>query len=315
MNQPFDSVRFLQSATEHLTQSLAQLPIAIGENFELALQLIEQTQGHFICSGMGKSGLIAKKMAATFASTGTPSFFLHPAEALHGDLGMITSEDNLLLISNSGESHEICAILPSIQAFGNKIIALTNRVNSTLGKAADIILPIAFDRELCPHNLAPITSTMITLVIGDLLSVALMERSQFSAEDFARFHPGGSLGRKLLMRVKDGMRKKPLPIVDSDTQLQIGMLTMTETRFGILLVYEGKNFLGIITDGDVRRALVKDKRALERPCKDYVNSSPITTHQNNSIGFAEKQLMEQKINALLVVNDDDHIIGIYEFHH
>ena len=311
---PFNTQDFLQKTTKYLTETLAELPALLHENFASALQIVEETEGHLICCGMGKSGLIAQKMAATFASTGTPSFFLHPAEALHGDLGMITANDSLLLISNSGETHEICSILPSIKSFGNKSIALTGRLGSTLDKHADVTLPITFDRELCPNDLAPTTSTLLTLATGDLLAVALMERMNFSAQDFARLHPGGSLGRKLLMRVKDYMHRTPLAKVASNTPLHLGMLAMTEARLGTLLVYEGDQLLGIITDGDIRRALVQDSQALNNPCVDYVNTQPVTINQNTSLAIAEEQLIAKKINAILAVDDNHAIVGIYELH-
>jgi arabinose-5-phosphate isomerase len=306
--------QFLQEAVKHFTQSLSQLPNLLNENFEEALQLIENTKGHLICCGMGKSGLVAQKMAATFASTGTPSFFLHPAEALHGDLGMITAEDSLILISNSGETQELCSILPSLKSFGNKSIAFTSTIDSTLGKYANITLPITFDRELCPNNLAPTTSTLLTLATGDLLAVALMNRKQFSSQDFAKFHPGGSLGKKLLMRVKDCMHKEPLPIVSADTLLHTGILTMTEARLGILLIYDDEKLLGIITDGDIRRALTKDTQALNQPCQKYVNTTPVTIHQDTQLAIAEGQLVSQQVNAILAVDDDDKVTGIYELH-
>lgn len=314
MTSSFNASTFLQQATQHWAQSLTQLSTLLESNFLTTIELIEATQGHLICCGMGKSGLIAKKMAATFASTGVPAFFLHPAEALHGDLGMITPEDTLILISNSGETRELCSILPSITSFGNKIIALSGRLGSTLDKAADITLPISFDRELCPNNLAPTTSTLLTLATGDLLAVALMQRRQFSSQDFARFHPGGSLGRKLLMRVKDCMHTTPLPIVNAQATLQAGMLVMTESRLGILLVYEDKKFLGIITDGDIRRALVKDSYALHHPCTYFLNTAPITIDQNSTLSIADEHLMENKINALLVLDNEQNIVGIYELH-
>jgi arabinose-5-phosphate isomerase len=306
--------QFLQQAVKHFTQSLSQLPNLLNENFEQALQLIENTKGHTICCGMGKSGLIAQKMAATFASTGTPSFFLHPAEALHGDLGMITPEDSLILISNSGETQELRSILPSLKTFGNNSIAFTGAVGSTLEKHANITLPITFDRELCPNNLAPTTSTLLTLATGDLLAVALMNRKQFSSQDFAKFHPGGSLGKKLLMRVKDCMHKEPLPKVSADTLLHTGMLSMTEARLGILLIYDDEKLLGIITDGDIRRALTKDTQALNQPCQKYINANPVTIHQDTQLAIAEGKLISEQVNAILAVDDDDKVTGIYELH-
>ena len=318
-----NSQAFLQQATEHFSHVIDTIPSLVDDHFDTTVRLIQQTTGHLICSGMGKSGLIAGKLAATFASTGTPAFFLHPAEALHGDLGMITKEDTVLMISNSGETAELSAILPSIQTFGNPIIALTSQANSTLAKAAKVVLSTHIDRELCPHNLAPTTSTLLTLAIGDLLAVRLMHLNQFAELDFARFHPGGSLGRRLLMLVKDGMRSAPLPTVDEQTLVKDALVVMSEGRLGLVLVIHNDQLAGVFTDGDLRRALVKDAQALDKPCGEFMSRQPQIIHQHAPIIAAEQQLMENKIKVLLVSEQpitpsstlsikQEQIVGVFE---
>lgn len=201
---------------------------ALDNNFDKAVELILNTKGKVVVTGMGKSGLVGKKIAATLASTGTPSFFLHPAEAIHGDLGMISKEDIVLAISNSGETPELLAIIPTIKRWGNKVISITNNKNSTLAKESDIHLYLNIEREACPLNLAPTSSSTATLALGDALAVALLEMRGFTAEDFARFHPGGSLGRKL-MRVSEIMhRGEELPVVHPETELKETVIVMSE---------------------------------------------------------------------------------------
>ncbi len=309
-----DSIQetFLQQA-----QALKSLAESFDETaYRTALALLQQAEGHVVVSGMGKSGHVGKKMAATLASTGTPSFFLHPSEAFHGDLGMITRSDVVLLISNSGETSEIVQLLPSLQQFGNRVIALTSQPNSTLAKAADVALSIDLEREACPHNLAPTTSTTVTMAMGDALALALMQSKGFGADDFARFHPGGRLGRRLLSRVKDIMTATPVPNVLLNTPLTETLVIMNEGRLGMVLVMsENGRLQGIITDGDVRRALV-NLRAFDHVCaKQMMTPSPQCISPVSSLLDAETRFQTHRIGCLVVVDpESDEVVGVVQIH-
>ena len=236
--------------------AITRLDGALGAPFAAAVDLVMKAGGHVVVCGMGKSGLIGRKIAATLASTGTPSLFLHPAEAIHGDLGMVRRGDVVVLISNSGETEEIVRLLPAFQRLEARIIAMTASSPSSLANAAEITLDISVDREACPLNLAPTTSALNTLVLGDAIAVALMEARGFEEADFARTHPGGSLGRRLLTRVRDAMRTDNLPFVAPDMPVQDAIITMTEGRLGIALVGTPDALSGILTDGDLRRLVM-----------------------------------------------------------
>jgi arabinose-5-phosphate isomerase len=303
---------FLQQA-----QALQSLAESFDErSYQSALALLQQAQGHVVVSGMGKSGHVGKKMAATLASTGTPSFFLHPSEAFHGDLGMITANDVVLLISNSGETAEIVQLLPSLQQFGNRVIALTSQPESTLAKAADVALSIALEREACPYNLAPTTSTTVTMAMGDALALALMQNKGFGADDFARFHPGGRLGRRLLSRVKDIMTAKPIPNVLLETPLTETLVIMNEGRLGMVLVMSDAGVLqGIITDGDVRRSLV-NLTAFDNVCANQMMTpSPQCISPFSSLLDAETRFQSHRIGCLVVVDpDNNEVVGVVQIH-
>lgn len=245
INAFYDSVPFEGELIETVSQTFRQqgetlLRLSSEFNqpqYRLALSLMHQCRGHVIVCGMGKSGHVGRKISATLASTGTPSFFVHPAEAFHGDLGMITREDVVILISNSGETDEILKLIPSLKSFGNRIIAITGGVDSTLAKNADALLEIRMEGETCPNNLAPTTSTTLTMAIGDALACALMNKRHFQPNDFARFHPGGSLGRRLLTRLRDVMSKR-LTQVDPRVPVKEVIVEMTQDQHGIALVME-----------------------------------------------------------------------------
>ena len=254
------------------SQAVTQLADRLNGEFQNAVELILGCKGRTVVCGMGKSGLIGQKMVATFASTGTPSFFLHPAEAFHGDLGMLKPIDVLILISYSGETDELIKLIPSLKSFGNKFIAMTGNGNSTLAKHADIWLDISVEREVCPNNLAPTTSTLATMAMGDALAVALIEAIQFKPMDFARYHPGGSLGRKLLTRVRDVMHS-PAPIVRSDTSFHDCLLVMTRSRLGMTVVMDDNKLVGIVTDGDLRRALLENAGIINESCLLYTSDA------------------------------------------
>jgi len=262
---------------------------------------------------MGKSGLIGKKIAATMASTGTSSFFVHPGEAFHGDLGMIRPEDVVLLITNSGETDEVIKLIPSLKHFGNVIIGMTGNVNSTLAKHADVTLNVSVEREVCPNNLAPTASTTATLVMGDALAVALIHMSDFQPMDFARFHPGGSLGRKLLTKVKDVMVKDDLPFVQSNETMDQVIMTMTNSRLGLAIVMDKSKLLGVITDGDLRRALAAGIDLKKAEAKDMMSTAPISIQENSMVSDGEELMRGAHIKQVIVKNEVNQVTGVLEF--
>lgn len=306
----------VQSAKHTLTtqaQALNSLADSVSDHFATVVNLILATKGRTIICGMGKSGLIGAKIAATLASTGTPSFFLHPGEAFHGDLGMIDKDDTLILISYSGETEELIRLLPSLKDFGNTCIAMVGNTQSTLAKHCDSVLNIAVDREVCPNNLAPTTSTTMTTAMGDALAVALMECRNFQPQDFARFHPGGSLGRKLITKVKDLMHKENLPECSPSTSLKEAIGIMTTGRMGMVLIKEQGKLLGIFTDGDLRRAILKNEAGMmDKVMAELMTASPKTIHEETLIVDAEEQMLQDKITLLVAVNDNDEVVGLLE---
>ncbi len=312
-HNPVSSI--LSIAKESLTEqakALVRMADELGEEFEKAVQLILQTKGRVVVCGMGKSGLVGKKMMATFASTGTPSFFMHPAEAFHGDLGMLAREDLLILISYSGETDEILNLLPSIKHFGNKIISIVGNNQSTMAKHSDIVLNVRVEKEVCPNNLAPTTSTLATMGMGDALAVALIKERGFQAADFARYHPGGSLGRRLLTRVKDVMHTRNLPAVHADVPLKDAVLAISEGRLGLAVIVEQGQVRGIVTDGDLRRALVNRVDINQALIGDIITENPVTITPDMMLADAEKLMLEKKIKALIVVDDNYQMSGILE---
>ena len=293
------------------SNAIANLAEALNDNFDQAVSLIMSSDGRLIVSGMGKSGHIGKKIAATLASTGTPSFFVHPAEAFHGDLGMIRPDDVILLISNSGETEEVIKLIPSLRRFGNKIISIANVPDSTLAKNSDVYLNIYVEKESCPNNLAPTTSTTVTLALGDALAVSLMKERNFQPENFAEFHPGGSLGRQLLTKVKDEMLSKDLPFVAPNSPVDEVIITMTQSLQGIALVAENnKSLVGVITDGDLRRSLVKGGDIHTQTARDIMTTNPITINENEMLYDAETLMKENSITKLIVLNDSNAVSGI-----
>jgi arabinose-5-phosphate isomerase len=285
----------------------------VGDEYLQALALMKNCIGRVIVCGMGKSGHIGKKISATLASLGTPSFFMHPGEAFHGDLGMITKDDIVMLISNSGETDEILKIIPSIQHFGNKIISITGGINSTLAKHSDVVLDASVEKETCPINLAPTTSTTLSLVIGDALAAALTLEKNFTPMDFARFHPGGSLGKRLLTFVRNEMRSEDLPIVKLQTSLTDALMVMTETRTGLALVMHDNALQGVITDGDVRRFLISGEDIQECNAQKLMNSSPCFISPNARLTAAEDIMREKHIKWLVVSEDGRKLDGIIEW--
>jgi arabinose-5-phosphate isomerase len=288
----------------------------LNDSFLDAIKLIENTKGKLIITGVGKSGLVGAKMAATFASTGTPSFFLHPTEALHGDLGMISPNDTLLAISSSGESEELTKILPHIKRFGTPLLAFTSKKSSSLGRYADTIIDISVKQEACPLNAAPTTSTTLTMALGDALAISLMHLRGFKQEDFASFHPGGSLGKKLFLKVEEMMRKKNLPIIDENTTLKDAIITMTEGKLGtVLIINKQKQLTALLSDGDLRRALMQQSFDLNAPALIYATKKPFHTKEIQMLASQALVTLEQnRIQLLPVVSEDMQPLGVLHLH-
>jgi len=284
----------------------------LGQGFVSAVTAMNETSEHIIVCGMGKSGLVGRKISATLASTGTPSIFLHPAEAIHGDLGKVHKKSVVLLISYSGETGEILALIPALKRLNVTIIALTGVTQSTLASHADIILDMSVDREACPLNLAPTTSTMITMVLGDALAVGLMELKDFKQEDFALTHPGGSLGRRLLSNVKDEMKQVNLPFVNKEANVQDVLIKMTEGRLGLALVGSKEKLYGVITDGDIRRALIDNSNFSNLKANDLMNKNPLTAIETDNLQLAETRMREAKVQCLVVKNEIDEVVGVIQ---
>ncbi|MBE0499553.1 MAG: KpsF/GutQ family sugar-phosphate isomerase [Campylobacterales bacterium] len=288
----------------------------VADEINDAVESIRQCGGKLIITGVGKSGLIGAKMAATFASTGTPSFFLHPTEALHGDLGMISSDDIVLAISYSGESSELSAILPHIKRFDIPLIGMTRDTNSTLGRFSDIVLSIEVSKEACPLGIAPTSSTTLTLALGDALAICLMHARDFKKEDFASFHPGGALGRQLFVKVSDLMRTNELPFVKKDTLVKDAILSISEGHLGTaLLVDENKKLLGLISDGDIRRALMQEDFSLDEKISRYATMNPMTISNEHMLASEALVLIESKKIQLMVVTDEENTVkGVLHIH-
>lgn len=295
-------------------QALEAMAERLDRNFEAAVELILACKGRVVVVGMGKSGLIGKKIAATMASTGTSAFSVHPAEAFHGDLGMIRPSDVVVMISNSGETEELIRILPFLEHQKNRIVAITGGLNSTLGKFADAVLDISVEREACNNNLAPTSSTTATLVMGDALAVVLSAKNNFQPEDFARFHPGGSLGRRLLTRVVDVMHKENLPVCRPDESFRDVVHEINRGRLGLALVMQDSELLGIITDGDVRRAFDSETNYRAIRASHIMSVEPKSVAPTVRFAEAEEQMRAAKINALVVKDDDGKVVGVLQIH-
>jgi len=288
----------------------------LDADFARAVSLILRSHGRLIVSGMGKSGHVARKIAATMASTGTPAYFVHPAEASHGDLGMITRNDVLLALSNSGESEELLRIVPAIKRQGACLIAMTGVPTSTLAREADIHLDAGVAQEACPHNLAPTASTTAALALGDALAVALLDARGFGPEDFARSHPGGSLGRRLLTHVRDVMRQgNQVPAVAPDTAITDAVVAMSRSGLGLVaIVDEQGKAQGIFTDGDLRRAFEKQIDLRQGSIANVMHPTPHTIGPEQLAVEAVEMMERLRINALLVVDSDNRLIGALNMH-
>lgn len=298
------------------SRAVDSLKNRLGDAFVGACRLIMDTEGRVVVTGMGKSGHVSNKIAATLASTGTPAFFMHPAEASHGDLGMITEQDLVLTVSYSGETEEVLTILPIIKRLGARMISMTGKATSTLARVADVHLDISVSEEACPLNLAPTASTTATLAMGDALAVALLKNRGFTAEDFARSHPSGSLGKRLLMRVEDVMRTgDAVPSVRPYVSLSDGLMEMTEKGLGMTAVVDEEHrILGIYTDGDLRRTLDAGADVHATKMSEVMHEGAKTTRADVLAAAAVHILEENKITSLLVADADNRLIGALNIH-
>lgn len=309
-----DLVKIAKEVLEIEAEAVRNLILRLDQNFSKAIELILHTKGRCIISGMGKSGHIGTKIAATLASTGTPSFFVHPGEALHGDLGMLVEGDLVVAISNSGETEELLKIVPIIKKRQIPLIVMAGNAHSTLAKHGDIFLNIAVEREACPLQLAPMASTTVTLAMGDAIAAALMRARHFKPDDFALFHPGGSLGRKLLTKVSDLMVSENLPIVRPDTEFNDLVDVMTSGKLGLCIVLDEEKLVGIITDGDLRRALkANSKPRFDFLAKEIMSYNPKIINAEAMATEAEALMLKHRIKEI-VVGRDDKVVGIIQLY-
>jgi len=294
--------------------AIRDLKTHIGRNFEKALNLIFKIKGRVVVSGMGKTGIIAQKFSATLASTGTPSLFLHIAEAIHGDLGKVTSDDAVIIISNSGSGDEMKQLLPLLKKIGSKVIALTGNTKSILAKYSDVVLDVSVKKEACPLGLAPTASTTATLAMTDALAICLLELKGFKEKDFAFYHPGGLLGKRLLLKVEDIMRTgKTNPIVNEEKTVFSALLKITEARAGSVTIVDKEGRLkGIFTDGDLRRHLETDENLPKRKIKEVMTKNPTVVTKEMLAAEAMRILQERKIDEVPVVDKKRRPIGLLD---
>ncbi|CAM8284017.1 MAG: D-arabinose 5-phosphate isomerase [Pseudomonadota bacterium] len=297
-------------------QEILSLANRLDDHFVNAVQLILHCDGRVVVSGMGKSGHIGRKLASTFASTGTPSFFMHPAEASHGDLGMITSNDVVIFLSNSGKSDELLSILPVIKRIGAKIISITGNTDSELARESEIHLSAHVSQEACPLGLSPTASSTASLALGDALAICVLDQRAFTAEDFARSHPGGSLGKRQVVRVKDIMREiDKAPSIKEDALLSDAILEISLKGLGFTAIVNAQSEpIGIFTDGDLRRQLSKKVDYEKQPIKEIMNKNPKTIFDDQIIIDAINLMDLNKINGILVVNRENKLVGAFNMH-
>ncbi|WP_457746902.1 KpsF/GutQ family sugar-phosphate isomerase [Sulfurimonas sp.] len=297
-------------------QTLLDASKNIDDVFDKAVDIILGCKGKLVVSGVGKSGLIGAKMAATFASTGTPSFFLHPTEALHGDLGMVGTDDVVIAISYSGESEELSSILPHIKRFNIPLIGMTRDNNSTLGRYSDLVIKVEVQREACPLNTAPTSSTTLTLALGDALAVCLMKARNFQKSDFASFHPGGALGKKLFTKVSNLMKKNSLPVISDKASVKDAILAISEGRVGTALIVDAdEKLIALMSDGDVRRALMSEGFSLDDNVLLHATKNPLSIDDEEMLASDALVLIEDhKIQLLVVTDKNKKIKGVLHIH-
>ena len=316
MNSNIDLINIAKETFQIEANALIKASSLIDNSFLEAIDIIEKREGKLIITGVGKSGLVGAKISATFASTGTSSFFLHPTEALHGDLGVIGEGDTLLAISYSGESEELTKILPHIKRFKIPLISMTSNRDSTLAEYSDVTLSIEVEQEACPLGVAPTTSTTLTMAMGDALAIALMRKRGFKKEDFASFHPAGALGKRLFIKIKDLMRKDSLPIIDESKTLNRAIIEMSEGKLGTVLIEDSsKRLVAMLSDGDLRRALMRSNFDLSHRAIDYATKNP-KSYQNSELLAIDalKIIEENKIQLLIITDDNLKIVGILHIH-
>lgn len=294
-------------------QAISGLIKNINDDFVKAVNLIIQSEGRVIVTGIGKSAIIAQKIVATFNSTGTPAVFMHAADAVHGDLGMIQKQDTIICISKSGNTPEIKVLAPLLKQSGNVLIGMVGQLNSTLANHADLILDTTVEKEACPNNLAPTTSTTAQLAMGDALAVCLLHARDFNKDDFAKFHPGGSLGKKLYLKAADLALRNEKPVISPIASIKDVIIEISQNRLGVVVVVEGDSILGIITDGDIRRMLEKHSNLANIIAKDIMNTRPKKIDKDALAVQALEVIKENNITQLLVTNDDKYF-GIIHMH-
>ena len=311
-----DFIKIAREVLELEAEELTRCAKNLGSEIEDAVDIVMATKGKLIVTGVGKSGLVGAKIAATLASTGTSSFFLHPTEAMHGDLGMIGKNDAVLAISYSGESEELIRILPHIKRFDIPLIGMARDKNSSLGKYSDVFLSINIEKEACPLETAPTSSTTLTLGVGDALAVCLMKKRDFKKSDFASFHPGGSLGKQLFIKVSDLMRTKNLPIVSENTLLKEAMIAMSEGRLGnVLITNNNGELVGLLSDGDLRRALLREDFSINNRALRYACRDPKIIHDATMLASDALHIVEEhKIQLLVVINENGVVEGVLHIH-
>ena len=298
---------------ESESKSIAKLTDLLTDDFLKAVEIIYNSKGRLVVTGIGKSAIIAQKIVASMNSTGTPSLFLHASEAIHGDLGMVQPDDIVICISKSGNSPEIKVLVPILKHFGNSLIAITGNTTSFLAKGADFILDTTVESESCPNNLAPTNSTTAQLVMGDALAVCLMELREFKAQDFAKYHPGGALGKKLLLRVGDMLDQSHKPEVTPDTNIKKVIFEISEKRLGVTAVIENNKVIGIITDGDIRRMLNNNDTFAHLTAKDIMTKNPKTIQLSSMVTEALNILEDFSITQLIVTNQEEYK-GVLHLH-
>lgn len=296
------------------SKAISQMAELVDMNFENAINCIYNSKGRVIITGIGKSANIATKIVATFNSTGTPAVFMHAADAIHGDLGNVLKDDVVICISKSGNTPEIKVLLPLIKNYGNKVIAITGNVDSFLGTNADFVLNTYVEKEACPNNLAPTTSTTAQLVMGDALAVCLLDIKGFTSKDFAKYHPGGALGKRLYLRVSDLIKNNELPKVNKNDSIAKVIVEISEKRLGVTAVIENDIIVGIITDGDIRRMLTKTTQIENFTAKDIMGKNPKTIHSDAMAIEALEVLENDSITQILAVDDNNNYAGVVHLH-
>ncbi|MGB9715687.1 MAG: KpsF/GutQ family sugar-phosphate isomerase [Thermodesulfovibrionales bacterium] len=312
-----NSVDIARKVLRTEAEAVSALIEKLGGNFEKAVDIIYQSKGRVVVTGMGKSGIVGKKIAATLASTGTPAFFLHPAEAIHGDLGMVTSDDIIIAISNSGETEEIIELIPFLKRFNVKLISITGNPESSLSKSSDVTLDVSVKEEACPFGIVPTASTTATMAMGDAIAVALLMKRGLNEQNFAFFHPGGRIGKKLLIRVKDLMHTgEEIPVVNTKTPMSKTVIEMSSKRLGHTVVLDDSGKLaGVITDGDLRRGIEKwGGRLFEMTAGEVMTKNPKTISEDELAAKALSVMENYSITALIVPDRDGKAIGIIHLH-